>query len=221
MIYISCDIETSGLDPEKNNILSVGAIIEDTEKKLSWEEIPKFHVAITQHEITGSPFAINMNKDLIQQISTYQNISPENRLLLEESLGMKFRTKDYVVSEFFWWLYDNGIAGDLSPASLAGRPASSEYDYIPASVSPVHLNFAGKNFGTFDKLFLEKLPRWKQVIRVRQRIIDPSILLMDWKNDKELPSLNKCKERAGLTGGVTHNALDDAWDVIQILRKSY
>jgi DNA polymerase III epsilon subunit-like protein len=32
MKYVSIDIETSGLNPDMNNILSIGAIIEDTER---------------------------------------------------------------------------------------------------------------------------------------------------------------------------------------------
>ena len=85
----------------------------------------------------------------------------------------------------------------------------------------VHITCAGKNFGTFDKLFLEKLPRWKQVFRIRQRILDPSVLFVDWKNDESLPSLTVCKDRAGLHGLVTHDALEDAWDVVEVLRKFY
>ena len=42
-----------------------------------------------------------------------------------------------------------------------------------------------------------------------------------WKNDDAAPGLGLCKERAGIEGIVTHNALEDAWDVIEILRKFY
>ena len=62
---------------------------------------------------------------------------------------------------------------------------------------------------------MERLPRWKQVFRIRQRIIDPSILFTDWVNDESLPSLSDCKKRAGLSEIVTHNAVEDAWDVIE------
>jgi hypothetical protein len=71
------------------------------------------------------------------------------------------------------------------------------------------------------KLFLEELPWWKKLIRTRQRIIDPSILFVNWSEDNALPSLTKCKERANIEGIVTHNALEDAWDVIELLRKFY
>ena len=85
----------------------------------------------------------------------------------------------------------------------------------------ITLNVAGKNFGTFDKLFLQELPWWQKLIRTRQRVLDPAILMVDWKNDKSLPNLTQCKERAGVNGIVTHNALEDAWDVIEVLRKFY
>jgi hypothetical protein len=70
-------------------------------------------------------------------------------------------------------------------------------------------------------LFLEQLPWWQKLIRVRSRILDPSILFCDWNEDDSLPSLIRCKERANIEGIVTHNALEDAWDVIELLRKHY
>jgi hypothetical protein len=45
--------------------------------------------------------------------------------------------------------------------------------------------------------------------------------MVDWNNDKSLPNLTTCKERAGIEGVVTHDALEDAWDVIEVLRKFY
>ena len=66
MKYLSIDIETSGLDPENNQILSIGAIVEDTDNKLSFDEIPKFHVCILADQLIGSPFALQMNKELIE-----------------------------------------------------------------------------------------------------------------------------------------------------------
>ena len=51
MRYTSIDIETTGLDPERHEILSIGIIIEDTEKKLPYNEVPKLHLAIDHKEI--------------------------------------------------------------------------------------------------------------------------------------------------------------------------
>ncbi len=51
MKYLSIDIETTGLDPLKDQLLSFGAIIEDTENPLPFDEIPKFHAAIKRNRI--------------------------------------------------------------------------------------------------------------------------------------------------------------------------
>lgn len=224
MLYVAIDIETTGLDTENNDILSIGAIIEDTNKKLPYEDLPKFHVAVLHESISGSPFAINMNKDLIEWISLYQ--SEKDQLIknsISDKSGFQFFKKDEVAMEFFRFLYRNGIR-DFDPKDLSLTREIIDgisYPMFGSNIKPAHITAAGKNFGTFDKIFLEKLPKWQKCIKIRQRIIDPSILFTDWKNDDSLPSLLTCKERSGVKGKVSHNALEDSWDIIQILRKTY
>jgi oligoribonuclease len=201
MRYVSIDIETTGIDPKKDQILSIGAIIEDTETKLEFEDLPKFHVALLHEKIIGSHFAINMNKDLIANINNYLIGDMRHREILIEDTGMEYRIPSEAVRLLHLFLIDNGIGEQIDRC--------------------ITVNVAGKNFGTFDKLFLERLPNFKKNIKFRNRILDPSILFVEWEHDKTLPSLNDCKVRAGLSGEVTHNALEDAWDVIQVLRKKY
>jgi hypothetical protein len=221
MKYVSIDIETSGLDPEKNCILSIGAIIEDTEKKLPYEECPKFNAVILQREIVGSPRALTMNKGLIAMIGEYLEGTDEVRFNMDTILNYSFYEKEDVIKEFYWWLERNGyFQGGNSDGYV-----QSDGDYmkpmINSATKPITLNVAGKNFGTFDKLFLQQLPWWQKLIRTRQRVLDPAILFVDWKNDESLPSLTTCKQRAGIEGMVTHDALEDAWDVIETLRVTY
>ena len=223
MKYISIDIETTGLDPEFCNVLSIGAIIEDSANPLPYEECPKFHVAITRHELYGSPRAITMNAELIANIGSYMEpATPISREELEKETGMLFLNPEEVVEAFYEFLFLNGIVdnADLTGPRKLGRSGKS-VPALSSKMKPVTITCAGKNFSTFDKLFLERLPRWKQAIRIKQRVLDPAILFVDWKQDTEVPNLNKCKERAGIKGLVTHNALEDAWDVIEVLRKKY
>lgn len=227
MKFISIDVETSGLDPESNQVLSIGAIIEDSENPLPLDKCPKFHAAIRHDEITGSLFAINLNRELIETIVSYQECkSQEEKDDIEESSGMRFYHKDDIVEAFYHFLYLNGMVKvDLNANMMeAIHKRDRDGNSVPvltSRIKPTHITVAGKNFATFDKLFLEKLPRWKQVIRIKQRILDPAILYVDWKGDSSLPSLGECKERAGIEGIVTHNALEDAWDVVELLRKKY
>ena len=224
MIYISVDVETTGLEKDRYQILSIGAIFEDTTKKLSFEEIPKFHAAILHNEITGSPFAINMNSKIIEAVAQYQNAkNQDEKNDIVQMTGMQFYQEDQVVEGFYRWLFDNGLV-DFDPL-LAGQMVKIEngksYPALTSKMKPVTINVAGKNFASFDKHFLERLPRWKQVIRLRQRIIDPSVIFTNWNEDKSMPSLYECKQRAKIQGIVTHDALEDAWDVIQLLRTQY
>jgi hypothetical protein len=207
-----------------NHVLSIGAIIEDTNKKLPFEEIPKFNAIVLQNNIQGSPRAITMNKEIISLMGEYLEGTNEAREVLNSS-GYKFYEKDDVIREFYYFLAMNGFGNgnDLIESGGYGqiKDGTKWVPMINGSTKPITINVAGKNFGTFDKLFLQQLPWWQKLIRVRQRILDPGILFVDWKNDESIPSLFTCKERAGVEGIVTHNALEDAWDVIELLRKKY
>jgi len=221
MIYVSIDIETTGLDPLSNNVLSIGAIIEDTSKKLPYDECPKFNAIVLNKQLQGSPRAITMNKEIISMMGEYLEGTDEVRNVLNNNSGYKFYEEEDVVKEFYRFLWGNGFGYELGPGDFVNTIDGVEYPAIGGKTKPITLNVAGKNFGTFDKLFLQELPWWQKLIRTRQRVLDPAILCVDWNNDTALPSLTQCKERTNVEGIVTHNALEDAWDVIQVLRNFY
>ena len=84
MKYASIDIETSGLDTENNQVLSIGAVIEDTTNKLPLEDIPKFHAIVLQRQINGSPRAFIMNKKIIELMGEYLDGAGKMRSQLED-----------------------------------------------------------------------------------------------------------------------------------------
>jgi len=233
MIYVSIDVETTGLNPDECEILSIGAIIEDTKNILPYEELPKFHVAILHENVKGSLFALNMNKELIDTIVHYQTAETQDEKNdLVHMTGMQFLRKEDAAEAFYHFLYLNGISnplplGDMNVnmnqhvKAVGHKGKIVMAPMIGMKTKPVTITVAGKNFGTFDKLFLERLPRWKQVVKFRNRIIDPAILYTDWKNDDSLPGLELCKERAELGNIVSHNALEDAWDTLRVIRLKY
>jgi DNA polymerase III epsilon subunit-like protein len=200
MKYVSIDTETTGLDPENNQILSVAAIIEDTNNPLLFDDVPKFHVAIKRENISGSLFAINLNRELIQTIVHYQTAEDQDEKNdIVQMTGIQFMEETEVVEALFQFCYRNGLVPvetDFLNKQIKVIDGVT-YPILTSNMQKVHITCAGKNFGTFDKLFLEKLPRWKQVFRIRQRILDPSVLFVDWKNDESLPGLSDCKKRAG------------------------
>ena len=203
MKYVSIDIETTGLDTENYQVLSIGAVIEDTNNVLPIGDLPVFHGAIMHRAVTGDLYALNLNKDLIETIVHYQTAQDQDEKNdLVQMTGMQFYEKDDIVKAFYDFLIKNGFEPDGEK---------------------LHITVAGKNFATFDLKFLERLPRWKQYIKVRQRIMDPTVLFTDWANDESLPNLYTCKERSGQfdDNTVTHDAVDDAMDVIKLFRTQY
>ena len=222
MKYVSIDIETTGLDRDKHQVLSIGAIVEDTELKLPYDLIPKFYGIILRHEITGSPRALSMNKEIIEMIGCYIEGKPEVKTIMEQKYGKIFYNEEVIIPELFYFLFKNGFGYGLDFLSVSIKHENGlPLPLINGKTKPLTLNVAGKNFGTFDGVFLKTLPWYQKLISVRQRILDPAILCVDWKNDESLPNLAECKKRTGVEGIVTHNALEDAWDVIEVLRKSY
>lgn len=222
MKYISIDIETTGLDSEKNKVISVAAIIEDTETKLPFDQCPKFNVAVLQNELIGSARAITINKELISLIADYQDANNETRTLIDAHSDYKFVNEDEIAKEFYWFLNENGYnQGMMNSGGYIEVKGDKVRPMINSATKPITINVAGKNFSSFDALFLRQLPWWQKLIKMRQRVIDPAILMVDWKTDESLPNLKQCKERADIEGIVTHNALEDAWDVIEVLRKFY
>jgi hypothetical protein len=226
MIYISIDTETTGLNPENCQLLSFGAIVEDTNKKLPFDQIPKFHCAVLRGErdiLQGELYALNMNKDLIEKITHYSTArTQDEKNDLVQMTGMKFLREEEVVKAFFHFLIDAGaITPEFDPSKTVEIINGKTYPMLTTKMKPFHLNVAGKNFHSGDQTYIERLPRWKQVFRIRNRHIDPSLLFTDWSNDTALPTLGLCKERAKIDGIVTHDALDDAWDVVQLLRTQY
>ena len=224
MKYISIDVETTGLDPENCQILSIGAVIEDTHLPIPFEDLPKFHAVIKRENVSGSIFALNMNRDLIQAMKDHSEARTEDeKKLVEESFGARFYHEDEVVEALYQFCYRNGLV-DLDPNWLTRQVkviGGIAYPILGSNMVKTYLNCAGKNFAGFDKKFLEKLPRWKQVFSIRSRVLDPGILFVDWINDESVPSLDECKKRAGIDGVVTHNAVEDAMDVVMLLRQCY
>ena len=196
MKFISIDIETTGLDPESCQILQIGAVIEDTQNVLPYDQLPKFQCIVENDSYTGSPFALSLNSWILKILGGLENKTKEERLAYRKEHNIL--PIGLVAKSFQMWLITNGF-----PCEATGG---------------VKINAAGKNFASFDKVFLQKLPNWGSSIQIRQRIIDPAILLIDWQADESLPNLQKCMNRCGLSGEVTHDALQDALDVVRVIR---
>lgn len=223
MKYVSIDIETTGIDNENTQTLSIGLVVEDTLDIKPIEELPKLEIAIVRERIEGEIFAINMNRQLIADILEYKMArTDEERKEIKVRTGREYMYEEDVAKRIFQFLWENGaLDGKFDLTGHMEIVNGKSYPALTSKMKPYYFNAAGKNFANFDNKFLERLPRWKQCLKARGRTLDPSVLYIDWKNDDCAPGLSLCKERAGLGDVVTHNAIEDAMDVVMLFRKFY
>lgn len=204
MKYISIDLEFTSLNLEDAQVLEIGAILEDTELKLPYDQCPKFNCLINHRCITGGVYALAMNSDIIKILAGVEDVNGDDKLkyLNDNSIVEEYEVAD----KFYNFVCSNGITTDSVNKNKKDK---------------VKLVFAGKNLFSKDIPLIKKLPKWNSMFDISHRVIDPSHYFIDWKNDTIPPSLSLCKERANLGKHVSHRSLDDAWDVIQLLRTQY
>lgn len=203
MIYVSIDIETTGLDRDNDQVLEFGAIIEDANNPLPFEELPKYSAILQPDRISGSAYALNMNKRIIEILAQIpknneQGYLDKHNILQPEYLGNSFAN----------FLYNHFFPDDSY---------EHYYDRIPLEIV-----VAGKNFDSFDKQFLLNIPNFSSWIKFHHRSINVAEYFIDFKIDTEPPSLTTCLKRAGFEDDVvSHTAIEDAWQVIKLLRTKY
>lgn len=195
--YISIDIETTSLDPKTGQIIEFAAIIDDLEKKLPFEECPKFEAILEYPIYKGEAFPLFMHSQMFKKIGDNSKKTRQEK----EELGI-IPAKE-LGERFLLFLQMNG------------------YKLTDT------INVAGKNFGMFDMNFLRQHDCdfgrvFTDVVKISHRVIDPAILFFDPKVDDRLPNLEECKKRTGLTDTtISHTSLQDAWDVIQVVRHKF
>lgn len=184
MIYLSIDIETTGLNPDKHDILEFGCILEDTTKKLPLSEIPQCRYYFDLPIYKGDPYALALNSNIFKKIMELRKNDPDKQL--------------------------------VTPIQFIERFGSFLKEYLGDSK---RINVAGKNYNGFDKQFLQKIEGFN--FPFGHRVLDPAMLYVDWNEDKEIPSTEICYKRAAIESNVAHTTIEDAWGVIELLRKTY
>lgn len=106
-----------------------------------------------------------------------------------------FTTEKLLLTQFAKWLRDHGI-------------------------DPLDIQPAGKNFASFDRQFLQKLTGYRSHVKFKHRTIDPAMFY--WTPGEDVPNTEECKKRATVhSKRVCHRALDDALDVVDLVREHW
>jgi hypothetical protein len=193
MQFLAIDIETTGLDDQKHGITEFAAVFTN----LAGTEPPKkFYRYINPEDYVWSQYCLRLHADWLRRVLAAREAG------VWECDGVKIvRNADALVTDFTTWLFTE-----------CSWPVP---DKKWKSIVP-----AGKNFYSFDHRFLEAagFPRM-----FKRRALDPAIGYII-ESDAEPPDMATCKIRAESLGcifkhsHVTHNALEDAEDVVALLQ---
>lgn len=194
---MSVDIETCGINRKKCDIVQFAAVLDDLENPLPIEKLPTFNAYFALDSYSGEPYALSMHPHIFRKIAD----AKKNKVFHDEEENCYFLTYDSFAYTFRNFLTKNNVPEDPKTNSIS-------------------LNVAGKNAAMFDLPFLKKkIKNWEKVY-FKHRVIDPAILYFQL-GDKELPNLKTCLDRAGIGGEVAHTALEDAIDVVKLIRQSF
>lgn len=104
----------------------------------------------------------------------------------------------------------------LTPAGAAQGLKKFVLDYF-ADYPNDKIVAAGKNYARFDDRFLNELPGFSD-IKLLHRNLDPGMLYWNPRSDRQPPDTKTCLTRAGIDTEVQHDAINDALDVIRLIR---
>jgi hypothetical protein len=88
-MYCSIDIETTGLDSEKDQVLEFAAVLA-LEKKPKLSDYPFFHAKIRWDRLEGAPFALMLNSKLIAEMARLPKTATLGWIRIHE-LGPQFK----------------------------------------------------------------------------------------------------------------------------------
>lgn len=197
--FVSIDLETTGLDAQKCQILEIGLVFDNSTVQVEHQHIDKYletlptaRCYIKHERIVGEAYALMMNANIIKQLA----LAHRQRFSIAEDNTEIIRAYDAAQ-----WVNDQ--IKTLIPFEQQKR-----------------VTVAGKNFQSFDIHFLRNLEDWaKTEESLNRRVLDPGTLYFNPLEEDVPPSLDECLQRAGWKDRkVNHTAVEDAKDVLRVLR---
>ncbi len=130
--YVSVDIETTGLNPHRCQVIEFGAVYENWLAPV--ENLPAFHCYVIHSEYRGDPFALAMNHEILRRIAN-KDKHPEFKFYRPLELAMEFEK----------WLVEHKIDPERVP--VAGK----NFAGFDAQFLKELMDYDGPRFGDIIK----------------------------------------------------------------------
>lgn len=108
--YVSLDIETTGLDPDLDQILEIGAVIDDLKRPV--KDLAEFHCYVMHERVFGSAYALSMHPKILRRIATKES-------------GYRYLKPEEIVGAFLDWLLEQGVNPKKHHLTMAGKNFAS------------------------------------------------------------------------------------------------
>jgi DNA polymerase III epsilon subunit-like protein len=69
MRYVSIDLETTGVNPESDQVLEFAAVLDDLQVQAPLDTLPRFHAYVVHDRIVGNPYALSMHPVILRRIA--------------------------------------------------------------------------------------------------------------------------------------------------------
>ena len=191
MRYVSLDLETSGSDPLRHQVLELAAVVEDTKRPRPLAELPAFRRLLIHAEIVGTPGALVLNARLLAELAAPPLPPPTERCTPAEVLP---QLREFLVTQGF-----RPDDKDLVRFVLAGKNVAV-FDLLFLQQLPGWGTIIKSEPAVIDPALLYL--NWRKDSRL------PSMAIA--KTRAQFPDPT-----------VAHEALADALDVVQLLRPFY
>jgi len=206
--YISIDLETTGLDVEKVQILQIGWVIDDGVSPI--ESLEKGSILIQNNQISyGENYAIGMNAWIFQELMKKPAERKYPTKAPQAGIEMLMNAIDKAAKLAHAFDVAQGLKRPNQRVQIAGKNPAN-YDW------PIVLNNL-KNITVSDSIMEHEcnMSSLKRIDKVDHRFIDVGAVYFDTFGKN--PSFNDINALVGNTE-ITHDALDDALDVVIALR---
>ena len=217
MKYVSIDVETTGLDPNTSQLLEVGLVVADSTVPFVQNNHNSLRIVFLREELKGNIVALNMNRNLLtemsQQIAKLKELNQNN----SENFGL-FEKTDLLTTRY----YSLELFKEFGQSIEEYLTLTIKKFFINNGLDTGKITVAGKNFAMFDKLFLEQYEAFKTMIlgRMRHRVLDVGSMFVE-STDKCIPDLKTCLKRAGFDSEVPHTAVEDAILVVKCAQSKF
>ena len=215
--YAAIDIETTGLVPGDHQVLEVGVVCDRIGDNGGCRFGDVTRIVLIREDFYCSTYCAVLHAKLFAEM----------RAVMESD--------EWKQKHGYVYLAEGIIRGDFDlPCDTYYVDMDHEDGYYAANIfreafrslirEGHKINVAGKNLSTFDIPHMEEAGLFLtdgESLQFCHRVFDPAVLYFDPDTDGRLPDLATCLERAGMSSDVSHTAIHDALDIVQLIRHKF